>query len=199
MSLVESPAHAQPALFFVNMPTGAPYQGHVPPYPAIRVDAFSVPREGNYHVAHLHLLTHTHSDHIMGLESTSFGQLVVCSQDAKNMLLRAEKYPDRIAFDQKRISSEVRPWAHLRTQSRTGKKTELVRDLLVRVFYISVSNFPQTNSCLTRIARSDATEAYSFKQTSKAPTGWGGNCNCNCYRCQPLSWLCDVCFVLFPD
>ncbi|KAF9515029.1 hypothetical protein BS47DRAFT_822800 [Hydnum rufescens UP504] len=112
------------------MPTGTPYQGHIPPYPAIRVDAFSVPREGDYHTTHLHLLTHTHTDHIVGLESMSFGQLVVCSQDAKSMLLRAEKYPDRIAFDQKRISQKVRPWAHLRTYSRIGRKNGLSRDLL---------------------------------------------------------------------
>ncbi|KAF8333246.1 beta-lactamase-like protein [Cantharellus anzutake] len=110
------------------MPPGAPYHGRVPPYTDIRVDAFATPHGEENEVTHLHLLTHVHSDHISGLENPSFGQPVVCSLDSKNMLLRAEKGPDRIAYDRGHTPHVVRPWAHLQTNGRDGRG--ISRDLL---------------------------------------------------------------------
>ncbi len=125
------------------MPTGTPYHGRVPPYTDIRVDAFTTPRGEEEEVTHLHLLTHVHSDHIVGLENPSFGQLVICSPDSKNMLLRAEKGPDRIAYDRGLIPRVVKPWAHLQTKARDGRG--ISRDLLVRnisaFFALALSRF----------------------------------------------------------
>ncbi|KAE9393271.1 hypothetical protein BT96DRAFT_1023091 [Gymnopus androsaceus JB14] len=57
------------------MPPGAPFNSFALPYP-IRVDAFSAisPSSPKPHNAVLHLLTHTHSDHIVGLQAKSFCQ-----------------------------------------------------------------------------------------------------------------------------
>jgi hypothetical protein len=114
-----------------GMPPGAPYQGRIIEYPSIRVDAFSTPRcEGdNAPPVNLYLLTHTHSDHIGGLESPSFSQLVRCSEAAKKMLLKCEKYPDRIAFDRGEIARKVLPWSHLCTLPKGRGMPR--RDLLV--------------------------------------------------------------------
>lgn len=68
------------------MPTGTPYNGHIPPYNNIRIDAFTSPRNAgsvNYKSPDLLLLTHTHSDHVHGLASKSFGLPLYCSADAR--------------------------------------------------------------------------------------------------------------------
>ena len=77
------------------MLTGTPYHFYILPY-RIRVDDFATPLNQDPSEAPLlHLLTHTHSDHINGLSARSFGYKVYCSEDAKQMLLRHEVYAER--------------------------------------------------------------------------------------------------------
>ncbi|KAF4564795.1 hypothetical protein EYR40_010966 [Pleurotus pulmonarius] len=80
------------------MPPGTPFSSLIPPYSNIRVDLFT-DATANGKPPALHLLTHTHSDHIVGLSSKSFAQPIVCSPDAKEMLLRHELYKERALFD----------------------------------------------------------------------------------------------------
>jgi len=113
------------------MPTGTPYNSFALPY-RIKVDNFSTPPNQEV-VPALHLLTHTHSDHTNGLSLKSFGYVIVCSHDAKEMLLRHEVFAER-ELRQKDLRSElVRTYAHLkvdRVQSPTAH-FQASRDLLV--------------------------------------------------------------------
>jgi len=113
------------------MPTGTPYNSFALPY-RIKVDNFSTPQNQEVMPA-LHLLTHTHSDHTNGLSLKSFGYVIVCSHDAKEMLLRHEVFAER-ELKQKDLRSElVRTYAHLkvdRVQSPTAR-FQASRDLLV--------------------------------------------------------------------
>lgn len=94
------------------MPVGSPYHSFIRPYP-IRVDEFSTPATLKT-VPALHLLTHTHSDHISGLAAKSFASLVVCSADAKEMLLRHEVYLERELYSKEMRGERVRTYAHLK-------------------------------------------------------------------------------------
>jgi len=122
--------------FVLSMPTGTPYNSFVLPY-RIRVDDFatSVTQET---APALHLLTHTHSDHINGLSAKSFGYIVICSHDAKEMLLRHEVYAERALHQMELRTEKTRTYSHLKvdpfvqpdgTMYYTGS-----RDLLVCVF-----------------------------------------------------------------
>lgn len=117
------------------MPQGAPYHSFIRPYP-IRVDAFATPQgDANFTPPALYLLTHTHTDHIDGLSLLSFGGQVVCSEVAKEMLLRWEPSAERIEFDRGKRKSKLRPCSHLRIRptEKDGKQDfTLARDLLVR-------------------------------------------------------------------
>ena len=120
------------------MPPGTPYNAFVLPYP-IRVDQFTeldtlTPKPL------LHLLTHTHSDHVVGLSSKSFGYPVICSHDAKNMLLRHEVYGERALYDcgeeegEGVRSEKVRMFGHLKVGSSASGTKGIgagYRDLLV--------------------------------------------------------------------
>ncbi|KAF8653242.1 hypothetical protein AX16_004070 [Volvariella volvacea WC 439] len=113
------------------MPTGTPYRSFVLPY-NIRVDDFASPSSSHERGgAALHLLTHTHSDHINGLASKGFGSTVICSPDAKEMLLRHEVFRERRLFEEEVRAERVRTFGHLRVGVEQG---ELVyagsRDLL---------------------------------------------------------------------
>ena len=132
------------------MPQGTPYNAFILPYP-IRVDDFtnlascststspapyastSLPQ-----TAHLYLLTHTHTDHLAGLAARSFGQTVVCSHDAKEMLLRHEVYAERSLRDADLRAENVRTFAHLRVAPQRLEDGNVdymgSRDLLVRFF-----------------------------------------------------------------
>ena len=102
------------------MPPGAPYHGLMLPY-SIRVDEFTdLPPD--YPVApKLHLLTHTHSDHLRGLSSKSFGHTVVCSGDAKQMLLRHEVFDERSMFEYGVRAEKGRTFKHLKVYPLRGK------------------------------------------------------------------------------
>ena len=99
------------------------------PYP-IRVDAFTSPSVNPV----LHLLTHTHSDHITGLSSKSFASTVICSHNAKLMLLRHEVYNEQALFQQELRSQRVRTFAHLKVDVPDGEVGS--RDLLVRPCFV---------------------------------------------------------------
>jgi len=98
------------------MPPGTPYNSFVLPY-RIRVDDFgqSTTHESG---AALHLLTHTHSDHINGLSAQSFGYTVICSKDAKEMLLRHEVYAERELHEQDLRAEATRTYSHLKVDPR---------------------------------------------------------------------------------
>ncbi|KAL0063256.1 hypothetical protein AAF712_009858 [Marasmius tenuissimus] len=103
------------------MPPGAPFRSFTLPYP-IRVDEFTelpATRDPNDHTpsnAKLHLLTHTHSDHLLGLQAKSFAQKVHCSEDAKQMLLRIEQYQERSLRDKGYRSEPTRKYKHLEVE-----------------------------------------------------------------------------------
>jgi hypothetical protein len=109
----------------VAMPQGTPYSSFALPYP-IRVDCFTCTDHlpAPYNTPPLHLLTHTHADHILGLSSKSFAARVVCSPDAKEMLLRHEIYLERSKKDAGEAGT--RTFAHLKVEAGALK-----RDLLV--------------------------------------------------------------------
>lgn len=94
------------------MPPGAPYNSFVLPY-RIRVDSFTSSNSQDSS-ANLHLLTHTHSDHINGLSAQSFAYKVVCSTDAKEMLLRHEVYAERELHQLELRAHKTRTYSHLK-------------------------------------------------------------------------------------
>ncbi|KXN90337.1 Protein artemis [Leucoagaricus sp. SymC.cos] len=115
------------------MPTGTPYNSFALPY-RIKVDDFATPPDQEI-VPALHLLTHTHSDHINGLSAKSFGHVVVCSPDAKEMLLRHEVYAERELREQDLRAQSVRTYAHLKIDPVNHPAVAYFqgsRDLLVR-------------------------------------------------------------------
>ncbi|KIJ59654.1 hypothetical protein HYDPIDRAFT_140447 [Hydnomerulius pinastri MD-312] len=100
------------------MPNGTPYHSFALPYP-IRVDNFTSTIDdlpAPYNRPALHLLTHTHTDHIAGLASKSFAYRVVCSPDAKEMLLRHEVYAERSLHDHEYRADKKRTFGHLKIE-----------------------------------------------------------------------------------
>ncbi|KAF8121744.1 beta-lactamase-like protein, partial [Boletus edulis] len=98
------------------MPPGTPYHSFALPYP-IRVDNFTDTLDDlppPYNRPRLHLLTHTHSDHIAGLASKSFAYRVICSPDTKEMLLRREVYDERSLHDHEYRAEKKRTFGHLK-------------------------------------------------------------------------------------
>lgn len=122
------------------MPTGTPYNSFVAPY-RIRVDDFATSVSQEIAPA-LHLLSHTHSDHINGLSAKSFGYQVICSQDAKEMLLRHEVYGERELHEMELRAEKMRTYSHLKVDPMVQPDGSLYytgsRDLLVRGY---------TNAC----------------------------------------------------
>jgi DNA cross-link repair 1C protein len=125
------------------MPTGTPYSSFVPPY-NIRVDDFAHPTAKTPAPA-LHLLSHTHADHINGLSAKSFGYQVVCSIDAKEMLLRHEVYAERALHERELRAEKIRTFSHLKVNPRVENDGRMYysgsRDLLVRFSSQSISFF----------------------------------------------------------
>lgn len=113
-----------------------PFHSFIRPYP-IRVDAFATPAGDapDFQVPSLHLLTHTHTDHLTGLSSNSFGAIVVCSLVAKEMLLNLEPTHERITYDKGLRRDRLRPYAKLRIDPIKAKDGKMdytyARDLLV--------------------------------------------------------------------
>ncbi|KAG6909517.1 hypothetical protein DXG01_017074 [Tephrocybe rancida] len=99
------------------MPPGTPFNSFVLPY-RIRVDNFASNTGGN--TAALHLLSHTHSDHLTGLSAQSFGYKVICSRDSKEMLLRHEAYGERELHDLNYRAQKMRTYSHLEVGPTRG-------------------------------------------------------------------------------
>jgi len=95
-----------------TMPTGTPFNSLVRPY-RIRVDDFAASADLEEPPL-LHLLTHTHTDHINGLSAKSFGFTVYCSKDAKEMLLRHEIFHERNMHEKELRAEKVRTFSHLK-------------------------------------------------------------------------------------
>ena len=127
------------------MPTGTPYNSCIPPY-RIRVDDFGASTTLDPENAPLlHLLTHTHSDHINGLSAKSFGFKVYCSLDAKEMLLRHEVYAERELHTLELRAEKIRTYSHLKVDPLVDSDGRLYyngsRDLLVgsAVFLVAMA------------------------------------------------------------
>ena len=119
------------------MPDGAIPGGYAIPYTNIRIDDFSA-CEGD--ATHLYMLTHTHSDHIQGLANKSFASPLVCSKDAKQMLLNHEPLKERLFRDGALKGDYRRPktFSHLKRNPATvaGKVYWAgTRDLMVSRAY----------------------------------------------------------------
>lgn len=146
------------------MPPGTPYNSFVRPY-RIRVDNFAESQVEDK--AALHLLTHTHSDHINGLSAQSFGYTVICSHDAKEMLLRHEVFAARELHELELRAEKTRTYSHLKVgpflQPDGSIDRKGSRDLLVRSFvteYPCASEFgPESSSA----AHSDRRGAFRWR------------------------------------
>lgn len=119
------------------MPSGTPYHSFALPYP-VRVDNFTDTLDDlppPYNRPPLHLLTHTHSDHIAGLASKSFAYRVICSPDAKEMLLRHEVYAERSLHDHQYRAEKKKTFGHLKVDPYVMPSGQKLftgsRDLLV--------------------------------------------------------------------
>lgn len=123
------------------MPPGTPFNSFILPYP-IRVDDF-VNSADLEKLPLLHLLSHTHSDHINGLSAKSFASRVICSQDAKQMLLRHEVYAERDLKEKEIRAEKIRTFQHLQVDPLTLEDGSVhytgSRDLLVS------ASFPYRN------------------------------------------------------
>jgi DNA cross-link repair 1C protein len=116
------------------MPPGTPFNAFALPY-RIRVDEFTqLPPQVQQPA--LHLLTHTHTDHVNGLASKSFASIVYCSRDAKEMLLRHEVYMERELYKMQLKAEKTRTYSHLKiapvTHPDGSQNYNGSRDLLVR-------------------------------------------------------------------
>ncbi|KAL6308244.1 hypothetical protein BKA93DRAFT_868915 [Sparassis latifolia] len=98
------------------MPTGTPNHSFIAPY-NIRVDDFASSPDIMTTPA-LYLLTHTHADHVNGLSARSFSSTIICSRDAKEMLLRHEVYAERTLKDMELRVENVRTFSHLKVNPR---------------------------------------------------------------------------------
>ena len=135
------------------MPTGTPYHSYILPY-RIRVDDFATPLNQDPSEAPLlRLLTHTHSDHINGLSTKSFGYKVYCSEDAKKMLLRHEVYAERELQALELRSEKIRTYSHLRVDPLICPDGTIYytgsRDLLVCYCHLTIS---KVNAIVVSIA-----------------------------------------------
>lgn len=127
------------------MPPGTPFNSFIRPYP-IRVDDFASLPDSHLPKPALHLLTHTHTDHVNGLSSRSFASTVVCSRDSKEMLLRHQVYSERALKQAELRAENVRPFSHLKVDPRRASDGTILdtgaRDLLVSVLINILSQKP---------------------------------------------------------
>lgn len=156
------------------MPTGTPLFAFIDPY-NIRVDDFASTK-GLTEVPALYLLSHTHTDHLNGLNAKSFAAPVICSKDAKVMLLRQEPYFERAMYDSAMRPERGRPFSHLRV---TDVDAGQGRDLLVRGF-LCVSTFTG--------AERDVIETYGLECAKEVHVVGGRDGDDYAYRRESLSW-----------
>ena len=91
------------------------FSGYLPEFPRLRIDNFQRP---------LHppddnppplatLLSHVHTDHLRGLE-TFKSPFIYCSPATRDLLLRLEKYANRMNFARGVIEQRQRTYRHLK-------------------------------------------------------------------------------------
>ncbi|KXT05698.1 hypothetical protein AC578_5636 [Pseudocercospora eumusae] len=90
------------------------FDGVVAEFPDIRIDRF---RHDPNRPALAHFLSHVHSDHLVGLESRNAVPLY-CSPATRELVLRLEKYPNRMNFAKGILESRKQTYKHLRTLLR---------------------------------------------------------------------------------
>ncbi|KAM6497507.1 Beta-lactamase-like protein [Amanita muscaria] len=91
---------------------GTPFNSFALPY-HIRVDAFTQIHSTKKQPT-IHLLTHTHADHLTGLSSKSFSSIVYCSRDAKEMLLKHQVFKNRELYQENVRTEKKRTYSHLK-------------------------------------------------------------------------------------
>lgn len=168
------------------MPPGTPFDSFVLPY-RIRVDNFTSNTRDNSPA--LHLLTHTHSDHIVGLSAQSFGYKVICSRDAKEMLLRHEVYAERELHDQDYRVQRIRTFAHLKVDPTLGPDGTVSysgsRDLLVGFLMLFMISSDHACAFISS-GNASSTHAHEVRTFE-----WRV-CDNHFAWCKSLPWSCDV-------
>ncbi|KAK4052822.1 hypothetical protein OIV83_002109 [Microbotryomycetes sp. JL201] len=79
------------------------HHGFINEFPWIRVDAFDKarkPPEGSVSSAHVYLLTHCHTDHIVGLDSPLFSGIVYMTEPTKTVILNTATAGDRVRHEE---------------------------------------------------------------------------------------------------
>lgn len=120
--------------------------GHILEFPQIRVDCFTASPNPPWYLpdpddpskpprpapnAQLYLLTHVHSDHLIGL-SNDFTGRIVCSPDTKRMLLRLEAEQPRQHLAEGLRETKQCKYEGLRAKVlHKGKKDERIVDRIV--------------------------------------------------------------------
>lgn len=125
--------------------------GHLLEFPLIRVDCFTTQRPGDVWllpdpqvpavtrpapVAQLHLLSHVHTDHLVGLEN-SFTSRIVCHPDTKRMLLRLEAERDRRNLHEGKTELVKRKYAGLVARRQVHGHKEHWVDMIVRLLKLA--------------------------------------------------------------
>ena len=83
------------------------FDGRVVEFPDIRIDYFRGDPASAY------LLSHVHTDHLVGLERKP-ANFVYCTPATRDILLRLEKYPHRMNFAKGILEEQVRTFRHLK-------------------------------------------------------------------------------------
>jgi len=168
------------------MPPGAPYNSFILPY-RIRIDHFTASASQDC-AASLHLLTHTHSDHIGGLSAQTFGYKVICSRDAKEMLLRHEVYAERELLQLELRAEKTRTFSHLKvdplrfpdgTMYYVGSRDLLVRGVLEKISQGLMSMYRKRFHCIHPPVLSSQTRNLSQSQLLKQITVLARSCRSN--------------------
>lgn len=124
----------------INNNMAPEHSGYIEEYPLIRVDKFTgtssklpdwlsesakedlPPFSTCYPSPHIQLLSHPHTDHLVGLSSLSQNSApIYCSETTKRLLLALERKEDRIRFDEGKITTRKRPYRHLRRTEQECK------------------------------------------------------------------------------
>lgn len=103
------------------------FKGYLKEFPNLAIDYFR-PREPGSPPVHAYLLSHTHSDHLQGLDNHKFGgAFVYCSQVTKDILLKVQERSNR----PEPVHERVCKYGHL--QISRGRSQDLLRVLPVNV------------------------------------------------------------------
>lgn len=65
-----------------------------------------------------YFLSHVHTDHTQGLETYQSSSFIYCSHATKALLLRLQKRPNRVNFDQGHVESKEFHFKHLKSLLR---------------------------------------------------------------------------------